>query len=314
MKRIIIILTIFLPSVAFAQQFPFIDGYNLNQFILNPAYAGIKNSNTLFMDYRTDLTGFEGGPTTYVLTYNSKLKTGDNGKSDSFLSHVGLGGKFVYDKADIFVQTLMLLTYTYEIKLSDDQKVNFGLSTGLYRNSVDLGKYYNDPKFVMDEVLSSGLEKSYLKFTTEIGVLYRFRKVEAGILFSNMMFGIVKYPNSDLTYKPFRNYVLHSSYLSTIDVRWTLRSTAIIRGGKNIPPQIELSPTLIWSNRFWASTFLRSSGIMGLGAGGEVYDGIILNYSFGIGTKVILNTFSSHQITLGVRIINPDKNKNPLEE
>jgi type IX secretion system PorP/SprF family membrane protein len=313
MKKIIILFAVFLPSIAFSQQFPYIDGYNVNQFILSPAYAGIYNTNTLFIDYRSDLTGFEGGPTTYAISYNNRLRAGDNSKYANFLSRVGLGGKFVYDKADIFTQTLIIGTYTYEIKLTEDQKINFGISAGLYRNSIDLAKYYNDPKYVLDEAILNGLEKSYVKFATEISALYRYRRVEAGIVFSNMMFGVVKYPNSDLTYEPFKNYVLHSSYLSAIDEIWSIRSTVILRGGHNIPAQIELSPTIIWNNRLWATTFLRSAGILGLGAGGEVYDGIILNYSFGIGTQIILNTFGSHQLTLGVKLVKPDKNRKKVE-
>lgn len=62
MKKIIIILIVLMPTVVFGQQFPFMEGYSVNPFSLSPAFAGIHNSKTLFVDYRSDWTGLDGGP------------------------------------------------------------------------------------------------------------------------------------------------------------------------------------------------------------------------------------------------------------
>ena len=83
------------------------------------------------MDYRSDWSGIEGGPKTYQLSY-----------SDKFKNRVGLGIRFIYDKADIFKQTLLLGTYTYEVKINNEHTLNFGLSAGLYRNVIDLVKIF----------------------------------------------------------------------------------------------------------------------------------------------------------------------------
>ena len=40
---ICILLSGFIPSVVFGQQFPFMEGYEVNPFNLSPAYAGIRN-------------------------------------------------------------------------------------------------------------------------------------------------------------------------------------------------------------------------------------------------------------------------------
>jgi type IX secretion system PorP/SprF family membrane protein len=296
MKRIFIIFNLLIPTVIFGQQFPFMEAYNVNPFSLSPAYAGIHNAKTLFLDYRSDWSGIEGGPTTYQLSYNSKLK-----------DRVGLGGRFIYDKADIFKQILILGTYSYEVKILKDHTLNFGLSLGFYRNSIDLSKYYNDPGYVDDKVLLYGQQKSKIKFATDISALYRYKKVEAGILFSNLMIGTVRYHNTDMTYKPFKNYLLHASYLFMLDDKWSIKPTCILRGGQHIPVQFEISPAVTWNERFWATTLLKTSGVFSVGLGGEVYDGIILNYSYSLSTNIALNTFGSHQLTLGVRIFSHKK-------
>jgi len=298
MKKLIIILIGLMPVVVFGQQFPFMEGYSINTFSLSPAYAGIHNPKTLFIDYRSDWSGLNGGPTTCQLSYNDRLN-----------KKVGLGGRFIYDKTDIFKQILILGTYTYEVKVAEGHLLNFGLSAGFFRNSVDLAKYFNDPTYVNDAALIYGMEKSKLKFASDFSVLYRYKQAEGGILFSNLMFGTAKYRNTDLKYKPLKNYLLHASYLFDIDDKWSVKPTAILRGGQNIPVQFEIAPTITWNDRFWGTTVYRTCGIFGFGLGGEVFDGILVNYSYNLSSNVALNTFGSHQLSLGVRIFNFIKNK-----
>lgn len=300
MKKTILILFLLIPGYLFGQQFPYMDSYSVNPFNFSPAYAGIKNKKTLFLDYRSDWSGIEGGPKTYQLSY-----------SDKFKNRVGLGIRFIYDKADIFKQTLLLGTYTYEAKINNEHTLNFGLSAGLYRNLIDLSKYFNDPGYVQDLALLYGQQKSLIKFATDISVLYRYKDGEAGILFSNIMFGTVRYHNSDMTYKPFRNYMVHAAYLFSLDDKWSTKPVVIIRGGQNIPLQFEIAQTLTWNNRLWLTTLFRTNGILGLGLGAEVYDGLFLNYSYDLNcnmtANVSFNAYGSQQLTLGIRLFKPHR-------
>jgi type IX secretion system PorP/SprF family membrane protein len=302
MKKIIVILLFLMPALVFGQQFPFLEGYSVNPFSLSPAFAGIHNAKFLFIDYRSDWTGLDGGPRTYQLSYNDKI-----GK-------VGFGGRFIYDKTDIFKQTLLLGTYTYEVNIAREHFINFALSMGFFRNSIDLAKYFNDPTYVLDQALIYGQQQSKIKFATDISALYRYKQAEAGVLFSNVMFGTVKYANSDMTYKPLKNFLLHASYLFKIDSKWDVDPIFILRGGQHVPMLFEISPTVTWNKRFWGNLLLRTGGIFGAGIGGEVYNGIVINYSYNFSTNVALNTFSSHQVTLGVRILKPQKKSKKIED
>lgn len=294
MKKLIYIsILLVIPSGIFAQQFPFMEAYNINPFSMSPSYAGIKNPRTLFADYRSDWTGVDGGPSTCHLSYN-----------DRFMKKVGLGGKFIYDKTDIFRQTMLMGTYNYEVQLAKDHLVNFALSTGFYRNSIDLGKYYNDINYVDDAVLTYGREKSRIKLATDISALYRFKQVEAGIMFSNVMFGTAKYSETDMTYKPLKNYLIHASYDYILNSSIAIRPIVLVRGGQHYPSQLELAAEARYLEKFQAMLVYRTGGIWGMGFGGEVYNGVLLNYTYNLSTNVATNTFGSHQITLGVRLFN----------
>lgn len=292
MKRLkYILLLVLIPAGLHGQQFPFMEGYNMNPFSMSPAFAGIHNPSTVFVDYRSDWTGVNGGPVTYQLSYNEKIA-----------KKVGVGGRFIYDKTDIFKQTMLLGTYSYGVKVLNEHLLNFGLSVGFFRNSIDLAKYYNNPDFIQDNVLIYGLQKSKIKFATDISALYRFRQIEGGILFSNVMFGSAKYNSSDIAYKPMKNFLIHLSYDYEINRTWSVKPYALLRGGQHYPTQLELAPEVRYQKKIWGTAVFRTGGIWGMGLGGEIYNGVLMNYSYNLSTNVALNTFGSHQISLGIRI------------
>jgi len=160
-------------------------------------------------------------------------------------------------------------------------------------------------------VLLYGQQKSRVKFATDISALYRYKQGEAGIVFSNLMFGSVKYSGSEMTYKPFRNYLIHAAYLFNLDDKWSVKPALVFRGGQNIPAQFDMSAAVTWNERIWATALVRTSGIFGIGLGGEVYQGILLNYSYNMSSNVATNTFGSHQLTLGIRIFQVAKEIGP---
>jgi type IX secretion system PorP/SprF family membrane protein len=290
-KYLHLVFLLLIPTRLYSQQFPFMEGYNMNPFNMSPAFAGIHNPRTLFVDYRADWVGVSGGPVTYQLSYNDRI-----------FEKVGIGARFIYDKTDIFKQTMLLGTYTYEVKILEEHIVNLGLSVGFFRNSIDLAKYYNNPDFVLDNILIYGLQKSKIKFATDFSALYRFHDFEGGILFSNVMFGSAKYNSSDIAYKPTKNFLFHVAYDYKINKTWAVKPFVLLRGGKHYPIQLELASEIMFINKFWGTAVFRTGGIWGMGLGGEIYNGILINYSYNLSTNVALNTFGSHQITLGVRL------------
>jgi type IX secretion system PorP/SprF family membrane protein len=292
-----------MPIGLLAQQFPFMEAYNVNPFTMTPAYAGLKNVKTVFLDYRSDWTGVDGGPVTCQLSYNDRLK-----------GNVGIGGRFVYDKTDIFKQIMLLGTYSYEVHFAENHYINFALSLGFYKNSIDMGKYFNDPNFVQDAVLNNLTIKSKVKVASDVSALYKYRDFEGGILFSNVMFGTAKYSSTDITYKPLKNYLAHASYSFHLDSRWDIKPFVLIRGGQHYPSQLELASEVNYNKKIWGMIVFRSGGIWGMGFGAEITDGIIMNYSYNLSTNVALNTFGSHQITLGVRIFKKANKQNVVSE
>lgn len=299
MKKIIIIIIGILSGAAlYAQQMPLSENYFLDKYSLSPSYAGNFNTKYLFMGYRSDWSGIEGGPKTFRLSYN-----------DAFMQNAGYGGKIIYDKAGIFNQLIILGTYSYKVKLVENHFIMFGLSAGFYSNTLNLYDYYNDPKYNIDPSLLSANVTSNLKFMSDFSAVYTYKGIEAGFLFSNINFGDSKYQKSGVHYKPLANYQFHASYLYSISEKWDVTPLAILRGGKYIKSQFEVAAAVVYQKKVWGSLVFRDPGIWGIGIGVNINKGLKIGYNFNIASAVAPRFYNNHEISIGINIFEFTKSK-----
>lgn len=292
MKKLIILLTCILPGVAiYGQQMPISENYFLDKYSLAPSYAGNFNNNYLFLGYRSDWSGISGGPKTFRLSYN-----------DSFMRNAGFGGKFIYDKAGIFKQTIFLGTYSYRVKIQENHYILFGLSSGFYSNTLDLYDFYNDPKYNLDPSLIAGNLTSRLKFMSDVSIVYTLKGFETGFLFSNINFGDAKYSQVSTHYKPLANYQIHASYLYSLSKNWDVSPLMILRGGKYIQTQFEMAAQVEYLKKVRASILFRDPGIWGLGIGADINKLLKISYNFNVASAVFSRIYNNHEITIGFNI------------
>jgi type IX secretion system PorP/SprF family membrane protein len=218
------------------------------------------------------------------------------------MNNAGFGGKLVFDKAGIFDQLYVMGSYSYKVKLVNDHFLMFGISAGLYHNTINLSEYYNDPDYAIDPSLINENVSSKLKFMTDFSFVYNWKNLDAGILFSNISFGDATYEEVELKYNPVANFLFHTSYSYDISQKWTLTPLVILRGGVDIKSQFEFAARIKYIDRVWVSALFRDPGIIGFGIGGNAVKGLYIGYNFNLATNVALSAFNSHEITLGVNI------------
>lgn len=290
-KPLIILSLLILTTATHSQQSPLSESYFLDKYTLAPSYAGNYNSKYLFLGYRSDWTGIDGGPKTFRLTYN-----------DVLMQNAGFGAKLIYDKAGIFNQLYIMASYSYNLTVAEDHHVMFGLSAGLYHNSINLVDYYNDPDYNIDPALIREDISSKLKFMSDVSVVYSWSGLEVGALFSNISFGDATYKDVNLKYNPLSNFQVHASYLYTIAEDWDIIPFVLVRGGKNVKAQFEVAAQAVWQKRIMASLVFRDPGILGFGIGANIDKGLKLYYNFNFATNVNMGIFNNHEITLGFNI------------
>lgn len=126
-----------------AQQDPNFTLYNFNMNIINPAYAGIKDSPELNLVYRSQYIGIEDAPRTASLAYSRPL-----------MKNLGLGVSLINDHVFVLTQTDLAVDVSYKVQLSERTKMYFGLKGGGGFTNVDLTKANareNDPLFAQNQ-------------------------------------------------------------------------------------------------------------------------------------------------------------------
>jgi type IX secretion system PorP/SprF family membrane protein len=164
---------------AYAQQQPYYTQYILNNFILNPALAGIENYWDFKVSYRNQWVGLNGAPTTMYLTINAPLgKTAydhetpatvpdlqaKNLGAKQFLmeytappAHSGLGFTILNDKTGPLSRIAAYGSYAYHVPVGRTTSLSFGLSLGVQEVNVDVNAVdFGQANPVDPAVLGSG--------------------------------------------------------------------------------------------------------------------------------------------------------------
>nr|WP_255563736.1 PorP/SprF family type IX secretion system membrane protein [Mucilaginibacter rivuli] len=108
--------------------------YYQNQYMANPAMAGIEQGLNLNLGYQQQWTTVPGGPKlqNFTADYNSG-------------NRVGLGLSVNGDNAGLINRTRVMGTYAYHLPLNaNDDKLSFGISFGINNTYIDYTKVNGD--------------------------------------------------------------------------------------------------------------------------------------------------------------------------
>jgi type IX secretion system PorP/SprF family membrane protein len=123
-----------------AQQDPQYTQYMYNMNVVNPAYAGSKESLSITALYRNQWSGFDGAPETFTFSAHSPL--GDK---------VGLGLSAIKDELGPVSETNVYADFSYTLEIGGNTKIALGVKAGATFHDVGLTDLElqdpNDPFF-----------------------------------------------------------------------------------------------------------------------------------------------------------------------
>jgi type IX secretion system PorP/SprF family membrane protein len=145
-KLVIIMLLMMIGTKqANAQLSGFHAGYFENEYLSNPAMAGMQEGLNLNLGYQQQWTTVPGAPKLQNLT--ADYSSGNN---------VGLGINVNSDQAGLISRTRVMGTYAYHLPVNGDERnLNFGLSLGINDTYIDYSKIVGDQGDVEAESFNS---------------------------------------------------------------------------------------------------------------------------------------------------------------
>ena len=171
---VVLLLTVF-GSDLFAQQDPHYTQYMYNMSVMNPAYAGSKESLSMGLLYRKQWVEIEDAPTTATLFGHAPV-----GKN------VGMGLSVINDKIGPVEENNIYGDFSYTLNLGGDHKLALGLKAGLTLHNVDyfteIAPTLPDPN---DDSFAKNVSNSYFNFGS--GLFYYTSKYYLALSVPNMV-------------------------------------------------------------------------------------------------------------------------------
>jgi type IX secretion system PorP/SprF family membrane protein len=298
MRRKIIGLVLILMSVAsYAQQDSQFTQYMYNTINVNPAYAGSRETMSIFALHRTQWVGLDGAP----VTNTASIHTPING------SNVGLGVSIINDRIGPSNENNISVDFSYTIPASDRYKLSFGLKATANLLNVDFTKLnqYDQNDYSFDTNIDN-------KFSPNIGVgLY---------LHSDNTYVGLSAPNL-LETKHFDRYASTgaNSHIATEKIHYYLiaghvfdlspsvkfKPSTMIKAVQGAPLQVDLSGNFMINDKFVAGVAYRWSAAVSAMVGFQASDSWFIGYGYDLETTKLANYNSgSHEIFLRYELFN----------
>lgn len=143
LSLLVLLLSILCAEFATAQQDPQYTQYMYNMNVVNPAYAGSKESLSITALYRKQWSGLDGAPETYTLSGHAPLN-----------DKIGLGLSAIKDELGPVKETNVYADFSYTLQLGATTRLALGLKAGATFHDVGLTDLElqdpNDPFFSQD--------------------------------------------------------------------------------------------------------------------------------------------------------------------
>jgi len=236
-----------------AQQDPQFSQYVLNQFVYNPAYAGMDNALSVTAHLRTQWVGITGQPFIQNISVHSPVS----------LLHGGAGLQILNEEEGAMRATSVSFSYSYIYK-SRIGKFSVGLNGGVLQLNLDGSKLrapdgnyennlieHNDP--LLPVVSVNGLAPDFAA-----GLFFSSNKVNLGLSSTHLIPMEVKLDGGggNLSMNLARQYYFQASYLAKLGKTFALRPSVYLKSnGDNL--QGEADAIFSFNNFFWIGGGMR---------------------------------------------------------
>jgi type IX secretion system PorP/SprF family membrane protein len=307
MKRwiYILILTMAFLLNASAQQAPVYSQYMLNGFLINPAIAGSDGYTALNLTVREQWVGFNGGPSTYALSFQTRLMRESHisrnkqvkrkSKSPFRGGKVGLGGYVFNHTNGALDRTGIKATYAYHLEF-DKSQLSFGLSLIGYQYRIDKDRIdLENP----DDVLFLNLDESVFIPDADFGVYYLSKTLWGGLSIDQMLQSSLKFGGDGFdNFVMYRNYNLMAGYDFPLNEEYILSPSTYIKVAENGKVQADITARIYYSQSYWVGLTYRTASSLSIGAGVSS-ERLIFGYAFDMGLNSLMrSSYGTHEFTI----------------
>jgi len=262
-----------------------------NTSLVNPAYAGSRETITAFLLHRNQWVGLDGAPVTNNFSINSPL--GD--------SNFGIGLNFVNDEIGPVSENEVSVDLAYFIQVSENYKLSLGLkgTANLFQLDVNKLRVFDptDPQF----------QNMDTEFSPNVGAgLYLFSdKTYFGLSVPNF-FESYRYNdnNIEITKEKMHFYFI-AGHVFTLSENIDFKPALLSKIVEGAPLQADVTANFLFFDKLTLGAAYRWDASVSALAGFQISDSWFIGYGYDLETSKLANYNSgSHEIFLRYEFFN----------
>jgi type IX secretion system PorP/SprF family membrane protein len=293
MRRRIAILLITVAAgfgALWGQQMPHYTQYMFNDFVINPAIAGVHNHFQIRTNHRFQWVGMTDPPLT-----NSIAFYGPHEKMD-----MGYGGYIYNDVTGPTSRTGFTGAYAYNIAINTDMRLSMGISLSLLQYRID-GTALN-PKDVSDPSILNMVSTSYMP-DAGLGLYLYAESFYVGLSAAQLLNNNIKiFDNKDGINRLKTHIHLVGGYRYEIDSDWALEPSLMVKGTAPKELSLDITARVDWKKMVWGAISYRLTDAVSILLGYSYEETLLFGYSYDIGiTSLRKYNTGTHEIMIGYR-------------
>ncbi len=283
MRHLIGILLLLVAGTSFAQQDYLNSQYMFNLYNINPAYSGSKDVLSTSLSHRSQWVGFEGAPSTQVLSIHAPLKK----------LHIGIGGQIYRDVIGPRTVTGVNTSYAYHLKLGKG-KLGLGIKAGLMNYSYNWSvlNYRDETDLVIGQGKANGMKLDFA-----FGTYYKDRLQFAGLEIARLTSPDITKTTTQMDLAPHLS--LFYGRAIELSKEAVLKPSMLFRASQ-ASYVADLNISILLKSKVWVGASYRTSGSLIFIADYFVTPKFRIGYSFDYAISKLSNFQSgSHEIFVG---------------
>ena len=270
-----------------AQQDPHYTQYMYNMSVINPAYAGSKESLSGGLLYRKQWVEIEDAPTTGTFFIHSPV--GRN---------VGLGLSVITDKIGPVEENNIYGDFSYTLNLGGEHRLSFGLKAGATFHKVDFNTIYPTLPDVNDGVFAQGNpSKTFLNLGS--GLFYHTDKYYVAFSVPNMLKSKYLDYNGAQYGSEVLHYFLTGGYVFDLNPNLKFKPFAMIKSSFNAPTSVDVSTNFLFNEKLELGATYRLEDSFGAMINFAITPSLKIGYAYDhIISDLKIVTSSSHEVIL----------------
>ena len=271
----------------FAQKDLAMSQYMHNRYTINPAFAGNRETLSLFGTFRKKWAGVNKSPHAQYFSGHAPLKN----------EKVALGIELYNQQVAVTGQTGISFSYTYRLSLANNQKLAFSLTGGAafrYSNWSDvatLNDFEPDPEFATNE--------SNIAPMIGFGAAWYSNGYFAGFSIPSFFHYDTYITESSSFSLDKANYLFTGGYLFELSDRFDIQPTFLARFNPSETSIVDMNATVIYDDMIWLGASYRTTKEFVALVGYQITPQMRFSYSFDyINNELAAYNSGTHEIGL----------------